>query len=71
MGTVKKRMTWDEFMKIVGAHYPKATPEKLLGHVKKTKKTYNLLNKAISIPIWFKRPVDEYIEIGKFIKSLK
>jgi 8-amino-3,8-dideoxy-alpha-D-manno-octulosonate transaminase len=39
--------------------------------IKKTKKTYDLLSKAISIPIWLKRPVDEYIEIGKFIKSLK
>ena len=49
-------------------YWDHALPKK---EVKKTKKTYDLLSKAISIPIWLKRPVDEYIEIGKFIKSLK
>ena len=32
----KKDLTWDHFVKIVEAYYPKATPEKLLNHVKQT-----------------------------------
>jgi len=36
MGTDKKKLTWDQFIKIVGAHYPKATPDKLMSHVRKT-----------------------------------
>jgi len=32
----KNDFTWDHFVKIVEAHYPKATPQKLLNHVKQT-----------------------------------
>ena len=33
---IKNDFTWDHFIKIVEAHYPKATPKKLLNHVKQT-----------------------------------
>ncbi len=36
MGAVEKKLTWDELIKIVGSHYPKATPDKILAHVKRT-----------------------------------
>tara|TARA_R110002020_G_scaffold278017_1_gene493433 strand:- start:515 stop:964 length:450 start_codon:yes stop_codon:yes gene_type:complete len=34
--TNKKKFTWDDFIKIVTAHYPKATPEKIYKHVQQT-----------------------------------
>ena len=49
-------------------YWDHALPKK---EVKKTKKTYDLLIKAISIPIWLKKPIEEYVELGRFIKSLK
>ena len=36
MGISKTDLTWDDFIKIVTANYPKATPETLLKHVKQT-----------------------------------
>jgi len=46
MGAVKKKTTWDELIKIIGSHYPKATPDKILAHVKRLiyqyKDYYNL-----------------------------
>jgi len=36
MGISKTDLTWDDFIKIVTAHYPKATPQKILNHVKQT-----------------------------------
>ena len=33
---IKNDFTWDHFIKMVEANYPKATPEKLLKHVKQT-----------------------------------
>ena len=36
MGKDTKGLTWDQFIKIVTANYPKATPEKILNHVKQT-----------------------------------
>jgi hypothetical protein len=36
MGAVKKKLTWEELIEIVKAHYPKATPDKLLAYIKKT-----------------------------------
>ena len=35
MGAGKKPLTWDELIKIVKAHYSKATPDKILAHIKK------------------------------------
>ena len=32
----KTDLTWDDLIKLVGAHYPKATPQKILNHVKQT-----------------------------------
>jgi hypothetical protein len=36
MGKDTKGLTWDQFIEIVTANYPKATPEKILNHVKQT-----------------------------------
>ena len=36
MGKDTKGLTWDQFIEIVTANYPKATPDKILNHIKQT-----------------------------------
>ena len=39
--------------------------------INKTKKTQDILNKAIAIPIWLKKSVKDYSILGKVLKNLK
>ena len=39
--------------------------------INRTKKTQNILNKAIAIPIWLKKSVKDYSILGKDLKNLK
>ena len=39
--------------------------------INKTKKTQNILNKAIAIPIWLKKSIKDYSILGKILKNLK
>ena len=39
--------------------------------INKTKKTQDILNKAIAIPIWLKKNVEDYSILGKVLKNLK
>ena len=39
--------------------------------INKTKKTQDILNKAIAIPIWLKKGVKDYTILGKVLKNLK
>ena len=39
--------------------------------IRRTQKTKRILSKAIAIPIWLKKSINDYIKLGSFLKKIK